>query len=365
MKKVLKWGSIAVVLLVVIGVAVVYFRLGAIVEYAVESQGSQQMSLKTELDGASVGLFGGEVELDELKIANPPGFEAPHLFTLGGVDVKVPISELRSNPKRVSSITLDKPKLVIERGADGRFNFKAAIDQMPKSPTPTGPAPTEPSPAPTEPAPPAPAGDEMKLIIDELTIKEATVVVRPGLNLPGIAKEFTLTVPTVVMKNIGNAEGAQNGAAVRDVAQQVITVLAANASNSSELPEELRGLLSMDVNAVMAELGTRLGAEAQKRIVAALPGELGARLSAVVADPNALIKDPGKAAEAAVEGAKEELGKRLGEQGIPIDPEAIRKDPGKAVGEGLKGLLGGRKKAKDKEKDAPVEEDEAAPAEEK
>jgi AsmA protein len=167
MKKVLKWGSIAVVLLVVIGVAVVYFRLGAIVEYAVESQGSQQMSLKTELDGASVGLFGGEVELDELKIANPPGFEAPHLFTLGGVDVKVPISELRSNPKRVSSITLDKPKLVIERGADGRFNFKAAIDQMPKSPTPTGPAPTEPSPAPTEPAPPAPAGAARYLLVDD------------------------------------------------------------------------------------------------------------------------------------------------------------------------------------------------------
>lgn len=345
MKKVLKWGSIAVVLLLVIGVAVVYFRLGAIVEYAVESQATQQMSLKTELDGASVGLLGGEVELDDLKIANPPGFEAPHLFTLGGVDVTVPWRELRGNPKRISNLTLDKPKLVIERGADGRFNFKAAIDQMPKSPAPSEPAP---------------GGEEMKLIIDELTIKEAMVVVRPGINLPGIAQEITIPIPTVVMNNIGTGEGAQNGAAVRDVAQQVITVLAANASNSDALPEELRGLLNLDLNAVMAELGDRLGAEAQKRIVAALPGELGARLSQVLADPNALIKDPGGAAEAAAEGLREDVGKRLEEKGIPLDPDEIKKDPGKAV-EGLRGLLGGKKKDKEPEKELAPESEPSPP----
>ena len=370
MKKVLKWGALAAVLLVVIGVAVVYFRLSSIVEYAVESQGSKQMNLKTELDGASVGLLGGEVGLDELKIANPPGFTAPHLFTLGGVDVKVPWRELRGNPKRVSSLTLDKPRLVVERGADGRFNFKAAIDQMPKppgppptEPGPAEPAPTEPGPAPSEPAPAPPAADEMKLIIDELTIKEATVVVRPGINLPGIAQEITVPIPTFVMKNIGTADGTQNGAAVRDVVQQVITVLAANASNSSALPEELRGLLNLDVNAVMAELGTRLGAEAQKRIVAALPGELGARLSQVVADPNALLKDPGKAAEGMVEGARENLGKTLEEKGIPTDIDAVKKDPAKAV-QGLTGLFGNRKdRKKDKEDEAAAEDEAAPPAE--
>jgi hypothetical protein len=335
MKKVLKWGSLVVVLLIVAGLAIVYFRLSSIVEYVVETQGSQQMNLKTELGDASVGLVSADVGLDELQIANPPGFTAPHLFTLGGVDVDTSYGGLRGNPKRVANITLNKPKLVVERGADGRFNFKAAIDQMPK------PAPSDPGTGDGS----AGAG-EMKLIIDELTIKEAVVVVRPGLNLPGVAEEITVPIPTISMKNIGNADGAQNGAALRDVAQQVITVLAANASNSANLPEELRGLLNLDVNAVVAELGNRIGAEAQKRIAAAVPGELGAQLSKIVADPDALLKDPNKAVEGAVEGVKENVGKALGERGIPTDVEEMKKDPAKAV-EGLRGLLGGKKRDKD------------------
>src|SRR5688572_7178028 len=193
-KKVVKWGALVLVLLIVVAVTIVYFKLASIVEYAVETQGSAQMNLKTELDSASVSLFGGEVGLDDLKIANPPGFTAEHLFTLDGIDVKAPLKQLRGNPKRISVITIDQPRLVIERSADNKFNFKAAIDNMPK-----GPAPTEPQ-QPTQPA------DEMKLIIDELTIKEATVLVRPGINLPGIAKEITVPIPTVTMKNIGNAE---------------------------------------------------------------------------------------------------------------------------------------------------------------
>jgi hypothetical protein len=339
MKKVIKWGALAVVLVIVAAVVGTYLYLDSIVKYAVETQGSKQMNLKTELNGASVGLLRGKVGLDDLKIANPPGYTTPHLFTLGELNVNVPISQLRGNPKRVSSITIDKPELVIERSSDGSFNFKKAIDQMPKAPT--GPA------EPRSPQEPQPAAEEMKLIIDELTITGATVVVRPGLNIPGIADKFVVPIPAVTMKNIGNADNAQNGAAMRDVAQQVITVLAANASNSSLLPEQLRGLLSLDVNQVMAELSTRLGAEASKRIAAAVPGELGAQLSKIAADPNALLKNPNQA----VDVLKENLGKELGKKLPTSNPSELLNDPAKAA-EGLKGLLGGAKDKKRKDKSA-------------
>ena len=331
MKKVIKWAALAVVLIVVAVGAIYYFYINSIVESVVEKQGTKQMNLKTELDGARVAIFGGELGLDDLHIANPAGFTAEHLFTLDKVDVKTALKQLRGNPKRIASITLDKPKLVVERSADGKFNFKAAIDQMPKGPTPTEPTPSEPS------------GEEMKLIIDELTIKEATVVVRPGLNIPGLAQEITVPIPTVVMKNIGNDDSAQNGAAMRDVAQQVITVLVANASQSGMLPKELQALMSLDVNKIMAELGPRLGAEAQKRIIAAVPGALGEQLGQIVADPNALLKDPSKAGDI----LKENLGKTLEEKGVPTtNPADALKDPAKAA-EGLKGLLGGKKDKKE------------------
>jgi hypothetical protein len=98
MKRVIKWGLLAVVLLLVIGVAAVYFRLGSIVEYVVESQGTKQTNLTTALGGASVGLVGGNVELDRLQIDNPPGFSTQHLFTLGQLDVQAPFTQLRGNP---------------------------------------------------------------------------------------------------------------------------------------------------------------------------------------------------------------------------------------------------------------------------
>ena len=73
MKKVIKWGALAVVLVIGGAVVVTYLYLDSIVKYAVETQGSKQMNLKTELNGASIGLLGGKVGLDDLKIANPPG----------------------------------------------------------------------------------------------------------------------------------------------------------------------------------------------------------------------------------------------------------------------------------------------------
>ena len=51
----------------------------------------------------------------------------------------------------------------------------------------------------------------LKLIIDELTIKDPTVVVRPGqINIPGVKlpEEITVTIPTMAMKNIGTGPGA-------------------------------------------------------------------------------------------------------------------------------------------------------------
>jgi uncharacterized protein involved in outer membrane biogenesis len=287
MKRLIKWGLLAVVL-VVVGVALVYyFYINSIVKSVVETQGTKQMNLKTELDSARVAIFGGEVGLDDLKIANPQGFSSDSMFKLDKIDVKAPLSQLKGNPKRVTNITLDKPKLLIER-ANGQFNFKAAIEQMPGK---TGPD------QPRSPQEPPPAGEEMKLIIDELVIKDAVVVIRPGLDdllAKVLPKEITLSIPTVTMKNIGNDASAQNGAAMRDVAQQVITVLAAKAADSNGLPPELKGLLTLDLNKVMAELGPRLGAEAQKRIVAALPGALGEELGKIAADPNALMKDPAR-----------------------------------------------------------------------
>jgi hypothetical protein len=188
---------------------------------------------------------------------------------------------------------------------------------------------------------PAPEGESkpLKMIIETLTVKDAQVVVRPGIQ--GLPQEINIPVGSIEMKNIGTGDGNQNGAAVKDVVSQLVTALAAQANTSDLLPPELKAILSGDLSAVM----TKLGPEAQKRVMAAIPGPAGQLLGKVVADPNALMKDPGKA----IGGVIQDVTGGAGGAGTtkPALPGGI--DPGKAK-EGIQGLLGGKKDDKKKDK---------------
>jgi hypothetical protein len=190
------------------------------------------------------------------------------MLELGGIDLSVKYGQLRKDPIHVESLTLNQPRLVIEQ-SNGALNFKKAMDLRP----------------PTRESPPQ---EPIKLIIDELKIQEAQVVIHPGL--PGVREEIIVPVPSISMRNIGSGGGSQNGAAIKDVAMQVIAALAASAAESGSLPAELKAIL----NANVGEVAGKLGAEAQKRIAAAIPGEMGNKLSKVVEDPQALAKDPAK-----------------------------------------------------------------------
>ncbi|HEY8748252.1 MAG TPA: hypothetical protein VIM11_09780, partial [Tepidisphaeraceae bacterium] len=271
--------------------------------------------LQTDLGSAALSLFGGKLGLHQLQIASPQGYTAPHMLEVGDTNVEVNYGQLRSTPVHVTSILINKPKLVIEQ-KDGVFNFKKAMEQMPKSDTP---APKPDSSAKSEP---------LKLIIDDLTVKDADVVIRP--NLPGFSSDINVTVPSLTMKNVGSGDGSQNGAAVKDIVMQVISALAANVTNSGGLPDQLKGLLKANVGQVVSQFG----AEAQKQIASVVPGDLGQALSAAVKDPNALVKDPGKALQGMLGGNKDSSGNATSQ---PTDSKDEATDA-------LKGLLGGKKK---------------------
>jgi hypothetical protein len=253
----------------------VFLSLDRILKSTVEKQSTQSLGLSTTLNGAHLSLLGGKVNLSHLRIASPRGFSAPQMFELGDTALSVRYGQLRKDPIHVDSLTLDQPRLVIEQ-SNGAINFRKAMDQVPAHES-----------SPSQP---------IKLIIDELKVLNSQVVIHPGL--PGVPEEIVVPVPSISLRNIGSGSGSQNGAAIKDVAMQVIAALAGSAAESGALPAELKALLHLNVGAVAA----KLGAEAQKRIAAAIPGELGNKLSKVVADPQALAKDPGKVLQQDVSG---------------------------------------------------------------
>jgi hypothetical protein len=307
---VLKWIVLTVLIVLIVGGVIVFSRLNEIVRSVVEKQSAASLNVPTKLEAANVSLLGGNVGLRNFQVGQPSGFVAPQLMSLGGVDVDASIGELRQDPVRVKHIAIRDPKLVIEmKGMD--FNIKKFIDQLPAGE-----------------AKPADESEPLKLIINDLQVRGATVVFRPdvaavsalpgvGDALKGVKQEYTLTIPDLAMQNIGTGEGNQNGAQIKEVVTLLVTQLADKARQSDQLPPELRQILSLNVNDLKDLAKQKVGAEINKRldkvsedIQKKLPGETGAAVGEI-------LKDPGAAA----------------------------KDPGKAIEQGLGGLLGGKKKS--------------------
>jgi hypothetical protein len=267
----MKWLKIiipAILLVIIAAVVIVAWRLDGIVRSTVESQATAQLNVPAKLDDADVGIFAGTVSLDDFKLGSPKGFDAPSMFELDDVSVSVSYRELTKQPIRVHTIKVERPKLVIEQ-RDLKLNVKALIDGMP---------------------PVDPNEETVKLIIDQMNINGASVVIRPGV--PGVAQEIALTLPPLELKNIGNADGAQNGAAIKDVVLAVLMAVAQAASESDQLPPELRQLLKLDVEQLV------------RQKIKGVQGEVEKAIGEAVKDPSKL-DDVGKNLE---KGLKDVLG---------------------------------------------------------
>lgn len=261
--KLLTRGAFIFGVLVIVALGAVWVNLSHIVRTEVEKEATKSLRLNTTLNSASISLLGGQFGLHGLAIGSPRGFSAPHMFEMDGVDVGVRYRELRDKPIHVQSLTIDKPKLVIEQSG-GALNFRKAMELQPAS-------------DPNQPP--------MKLVIDQLNVRDAQVLIHPGL--PGVQEEIAVKVPSLVMKDVGHGTGARNGAAIKDVTMQVISALAAKAAESGDLPPQLKALLHLNAS----QLAASLGGEAARNIAGALPGDVGKQLKA---DPAALEKDPAK-----------------------------------------------------------------------
>jgi hypothetical protein len=285
--KYLKWIVLGVVAVVLIGLVVVYVNLNSIVRKTVQSQATASLNLQTTVGGASVNLFSGNVGLSDVKVDSPQGFDAPDMFTLGGTKVDVTYGELRKEPVRVDEIVIDRPRLVVEQKG-GKFNFKVLMDQQSQQPS---------------------EGEPMKLVIDKLAVNGAQVALRPGI--PGLSNEINVTIPSFTVEKIGTGEGAQNGAAIKEVVMLLVTTMASKAAESDQLPPEVQLLLKGDLQSVAKEMAAKYGGQAIEELKKNLPPEVG------------------------------------GAVGNVLDAAKSGEDPGKAVEEGLRGLI-------DKKKDKPA-----------
>ena len=247
--KLIKWFLIVCVLLVIGVVVLIYASLDHLVKSVVETQGTKQLTVPLTLDGVSLGLIHGSISLSNLAMGSPQGFTSPKMLSVGGLSVDTGgISNLRNKPIRLSQIRIDSPTLVIEQSG-GKLNFKQLMDNLPQTPSDKTPASQSPS-------------DETKLIIDDMAVNNSHVIIRAGI--PGMSKDIDIPLLAVDVKNVGNADGAANGVAVRDVVTTLINEMTKGALNSEKLPPEVKILLTGN----LADIQGKLAGSAQDRLTA-------------------------------------------------------------------------------------------------
>jgi hypothetical protein len=235
----MKWIKrivVLVVLLIIVAGAIVYFSLDSIIRGAIERQASASLGVPTTLGSVRLSLFGGSFDMSDLKVASPPKFSAPQLLTLTGAGVQVHYGELTGSPIHIQHISIDHPVVVVEQSGL-KLNLDALMDQMPTTPK-TGSNESTSS---------------VKLVIDQLDLNNAQVTLMPGV--PGVQQSIDVPINSVTLKNIGNAGGNQNGAAIKDVVMQSVTALTIKAVDASKLSPDVKLVISQDLNVLALKLG--------------------------------------------------------------------------------------------------------------
>jgi uncharacterized protein involved in outer membrane biogenesis len=240
--------ALVVVALVVIGLLAVYFNLNRIVRRTIEVQATDSLTLQTKVGGARLALFGGQLKLDDMTIASPQGYAAPHMLALDSGSVEVSYGELNDDPVRINSMTLRKPRLVIEQ-SNGKFNFQVLSETGSQTPQDSG-TPSDGN---------RQEGEPIRVIIEKLKIENAAVVLRPGL--PGLDQEIVVDVPTIELSNVGTGGGSTNGAAIKDVVMEIISALAEKSGNAN-IPEQLQKQLKQGAE----QVANRVRDEARKQV---------------------------------------------------------------------------------------------------
>jgi uncharacterized protein involved in outer membrane biogenesis len=232
-----KWIRRLIVLVVVLilgAVGIAYTYVNSIICSAIQRQATASLGVQTTLDSAHLAIFSGNLSLNDLKVSSPPNFSAPSIFTLGDIGVTVQYGQLTNSPVHIHQIVIDKPVLVVQQ-SNIQLNLDALMKQMPQAPKTSSGSETQP----------------IKLVIDELDLNNAQVTFMPGI--PGLADTVQVPVPSVTLKNIGNADGNQTGAAIKEVIMQTATAMAAKAVDASNLSQPVKLVLSQEISALSTQ----------------------------------------------------------------------------------------------------------------
>ncbi len=119
MKKIIFKIILAVLLILVILIGIGWTMIDSLVKAGVEKGGSFALGVETTVNDIDLSILKSRLVMDGLKIANPKGFETPHLMDSGRFDVEVKIPSLITETIELKKFELDGLDVNIEQKLTG------------------------------------------------------------------------------------------------------------------------------------------------------------------------------------------------------------------------------------------------------
>ncbi len=116
MKKIL----LGLVVVIVVALAVVYVRLGAIVKSGLEKYGSKMLGAPVKVELVTLSPFSGRGAVRGLVIGNPPGFRSPSAIEARRIAVALDVRSLLGHGRvLIKDVEIEAPRLTVELGKGG------------------------------------------------------------------------------------------------------------------------------------------------------------------------------------------------------------------------------------------------------
>ena len=216
----MKKFGIFLIVLAVIG-AGVYFTapsLESIVQTVVRKYGSQVTGTEVNLGGFKLSLLKGEVEINNLTVANPKNYTQPNIMSVGRVAVKVNLKSVLSDTIVVENVEIEKPEITYELLSLTQNNLSQLLDNIKKN-TASGSEAKEPAAEPAENTAEPEVKDGKKVVVDHLLVSGGNINL--AASIAGHSASASVPLPTIEMNDIGR-EKNKNGAGVVETLSAVL-----------------------------------------------------------------------------------------------------------------------------------------------
>ncbi len=206
--------TIVIVAIIAILAILMVTNLDRIVKVAIERFGSDATGTTVHVGSVKIELSKGKGTVSGLTVANPPGFNSPHLFSLGSISITIEARTAASAAIVIDEVRITDPQVTYELNDKGQANVDIVRKNL-NSAGSTKPAEEKNS-----------RGKEKKLRIKRLVIENGTVAARiTGL----VDKSRTATLNRIELRDIGGSSGITPDQAAR----QVITAILSEASRQA------------------------------------------------------------------------------------------------------------------------------------